>query len=294
MPKSKSPLRYAGGKSNAVDLIRAMLPKHHESYKYGRYVEPFFGGGSVFFGVSDLFPCQRTILSDKNESLMHFWKALWLESFYLHLAITDLKASFGDGRSLYEFVRHDANGVIEWLKSNNYEAHMSPDTFLSFPHAMRFYILNRITFSGLGESGGYSQASYDTRFKPSNIDTLQYFTFGKREVSLLYSDYRDVDYRHNDFVFFDPPYLGATKSKLYGKKGDLHDSFSHEEFATFLSSVPFDFLMTVDDCPETRELYGNFNIVPFGLQYSMNHDKGTGKAKIGKEIFVLNYNLNLP
>ena len=39
--------------------------------------------------------------------------------------------------------------------------------------AAAYFIQNRITFSGLGLSGGYSQASYDGRFKQNHIDAIK-------------------------------------------------------------------------------------------------------------------------
>ena len=50
MSKIKSPLRYPGGKSRAIKQILPQIPVNIREYR-----EPFFGGGSVFFAVKQLF-----------------------------------------------------------------------------------------------------------------------------------------------------------------------------------------------------------------------------------------------
>jgi DNA adenine methylase len=46
----KSPLRYPGGKSRAVDLISSLIPDFDD------YREPFLGGGSLFINLKQIFP----------------------------------------------------------------------------------------------------------------------------------------------------------------------------------------------------------------------------------------------
>ena len=57
-------VKYRGGKSREISEFRRFIPEH-----YDRYIEPFLGGGAVFF---DLEP-ERAIINDVNEKLMNFY-----------------------------------------------------------------------------------------------------------------------------------------------------------------------------------------------------------------------------
>ena len=66
-----SPLRYAGGKSNAIGLILEHLPK----LPHKRIVSPFFGGGSVELCLSQNLGFE-VIGYDVFEMLTNFWNVL--------------------------------------------------------------------------------------------------------------------------------------------------------------------------------------------------------------------------
>lgn len=64
---SMNPLiKWPGGKSRELDKIRKYIPS------YTRYVEPFFGGGAMFF---DLAP-KKSAINDISSSLIEFYKLI--------------------------------------------------------------------------------------------------------------------------------------------------------------------------------------------------------------------------
>jgi DNA adenine methylase len=89
------------------------------------------------------------------------------------------------------------------------------------------------------------------------------------------------------FVFLDPPYWSATKSKLYGANGDLHAGFDHAAFAHALKACPHQWLVTYDDSPLIVELFGFAPISRWQLQYGMNNYRQATAAK-GLELFIRN------
>ncbi|MBO7350479.1 MAG: DNA adenine methylase, partial [Acetobacter sp.] len=86
----------------------------------------------------------------------------------------------------------------------------------------------------------------------------------------------------------DPPYYSASKSKLYGKNGDLHSGFDHEELLKCLQNTNHKFLLTYDDSDYVRQLYKDFYLLEWGLQYGMNNYKQL-RAQKGKELLISNY-----
>jgi DNA adenine methylase len=64
----KSPLRYPGGKSRAVETIARLLPDFDE------FREPFLGGGSVFVYVKQRFPNKKYWINDLYTEFYTSWK----------------------------------------------------------------------------------------------------------------------------------------------------------------------------------------------------------------------------
>lgn len=264
--KIRSPLRYPGGKSRALKHIIPLVPEYKE------YREPFVGGGSVYFELKQNNPEALYWINDLNHDLY---------SFYLHSKdnmedllkrVKSIKKNRNDGRQLYKE-----------LTDPNKE-------FNDFEKAVRFFVLNRITFSGTVDSGGYSNQAFQKRFTESSIDRLELIEDQLQNTKITNLDYEEVIHKPGKevFIFLDPPYYSATKSKLYGKKGDLHTEFDHERFAYNMRKCQHKWLITYDNTPEIRKLFNFAHIKEWELQYGMNNYK-QGKAAKGKELFISNY-----
>ncbi|MFN6495796.1 MAG: DNA adenine methylase [Nostoc sp. DedQUE01] len=269
----KSPLRYPGGKSKAINQIVEYLPDNFSEFR-----EPFVGGGSVFIYLKQKFPDLKIWINDLNRELFLFWKFAQFDIAQLVKEIRHIKVTYRDGKLLFaELTSVDVNKLSD------------------FERAVRFFVLNRITFSGTVESGGFSQEAFHKRFTDSSIERLE-----KLENILAKNvEITNLDYSHllsqageKVFLFLDPPYFNATQSKLYGKDGDLHTSFQHQRFAELLQQCHHRWLITYDDSLQIRENFQWANISEWELQYGMNNYKQNGAAK-GKELFITNYKLQL-
>lgn len=265
----KSPLRYPGGKSKAIKQIIEYLPESFSEFR-----EPFVGGGSVFIYLKQKFPTLKIWINDLNCELFLFWKYSQSHLPQLVAEIRYVKDKYTNGKLLFcELTNLNLNSLSE------------------FDRAVRFFVLNRITFSGTVESGGFSEQAFHQRFTCSSIDRLEklekILTADVKITNLDYSELLKVD--GNDvFIFLDPPYFVAKKSKLYGKDGDLHTSFAHQRFAKLITKCSHRWLITYDDSPEIRENFLTANIFEWELQYGMNNYKKSSAAK-GKELFIANY-----
>ncbi|MBD2300502.1 DNA adenine methylase [Nostoc sp. FACHB-190] len=267
----KSPLRYPGGKSKAIKQIIEYLPDNFSEFR-----EPFVGGGSVFIYLKQKYPDLKIWINDLNPELFLFWKLAQSDISVLVEEIRQIKNQYTDGKLLFtELTTIDVKELSD------------------LERAIRFFILNRITFSGTIESGGFSQEAFDKRFTHSSIERLE------KLESILTADIKitNLDYSYllnekgeNVFLFLDPPYFSATKSRLYGKDGDLHTSFDHQRFAESLKQYHHPWLITYDNSSQIRENFQWANIYEWELQYGMNNYKQNGAAK-GKELFITNYQI---
>jgi DNA adenine methylase len=129
--------------------------------------------------------------------------------------VYEWRKQFKDGKDLHRF-----------LTSNR-------STFNDVETAAAFFILNRMTFSGTSESGGYSEQAFQGRFTESSIHRLRAFAEVIKGTKITNDDFQKVVEQEgkNVFLFLDPPYYSATKSALYGKNGNLHKHFDHVRFA---------------------------------------------------------------
>jgi len=266
--RAKSPLRYPGGKSRALKQILPIIPNFKE------YREPMVGGGSIFFALKHKFPNKKFWINDINRELYLFWKACKLNNQNLLDGVIKLKKNYEDGKKLY--LRF--NGKVKNLTD--------------IQRAIRFFLLNRITFSGLAESGGYSDESFNKRFTFSSFDRLEKSEMVLKKVKISNIDYGKVITKDGEevFIFLDPPYFRNGKSKLYGKEGLIHSNFNHEEFAKNMKKCKHKWLITYDNSPNIIEMFSFANIYTWELQYGMNNYKQKS-AKIGQELFISNYKI---
>ncbi len=268
-PAIRSPLRYPGGKSKALPQILPLVPPFDE------FREPFVGGGSVFIHLKQDVPHARFWINDLNRDVYLFWQTARDHNPQLVDAVSQIRRQHpSDGRALFE--RYKDN----W------------DALPDFERAVRFFVLNRITFSGTIDSGGFSQQAFKKRFTESSIQRLAALESLLQGVTITNNDYQPLldAPGENVFIFLDPPYYSNPESRLYGKKGDLHTGFDHARFAAAMRACPHRWLITYDDCPEVRDLFSFAHIKPWKLQYGMNN-YGQTTAAAGDELFIANYPL---
>ena len=273
---TKSPLRYPGGKSRAIKQILPLIPT-----KITEFREPFVGGGSVFFAIRSIFGdnIKSYWINDLNYDLSCFWKQARDNVSNLVDELTKIHTTTKDGRALFEELTKDKDLLY------NDKGMLS-----EFERAVRFFVLNRITFSGVVDSGGYSQSAYEKRWTLSSIDRVKMSSRALSGVKITNEDYTESLFDENDnvFIFLDPPYWKATESKLYGTRGTLHTTFDHKQFAENMKRCPHKWLITYDDSPIIRELFDFADICEWTLQYGMNNYRKDSAAK-GRELFIKNH-----
>ncbi|MCY4106390.1 MAG: DNA adenine methylase [Chloroflexi bacterium] len=268
MARVRSPLRYPGGKSRAATRILKLLPPGIAEYR-----EPFLGGGSVFLAVKQAHPdtIQLFQLSDLYAELICFWRSARDANAELCQAIRSLRARFPHGRALHQHLRST-----------------QPNDEIG--RAVRFFILNRISFSGATEAGGYSQHAFEQRFTPSSLARLQQLPPLLRGVRICAEDYERALFATGEdvFLFLDPPYHSTQHSRLYGARGALHPQFDHERFADRMRQCPHRWLITYDDSSYIRHLFRFAEITSWSMPYGMNNVNGRRAAR-GAELFIRNY-----
>lgn len=262
----KSPLRYPGGKSRAIKFIAPLIPDFEE------FREPFIGGGSVFFYVKQNYPDKKYWINDLYYKLFQFWSQSKTNIDEVVEQVVIWKDQYPNGKELHRFVLDNMSDFSEK------------------EIASAFFILNRITFSGTSESGGFSNQAFLKRFTPSSIERLKLIDAVLKDTTITNLDYQEVVEKKGKkvFIFLDPPYYSATKSSLYGNKGNLHKYFDHERFADVMKKTKHKWLITYDNSDYIKDLFSFAHIFTWELTYGMRNVTKNSKQK-ETEIFISNY-----
>ncbi len=246
----KSPLRYPGGKSKAVKIIREYLPTGLD-----RLASPFLGGGSI--ELSCAADGVRVFGGDAFSPLATFWQ---------HAIQSPVLLS----------ERVKAYHPLTKTKFYN----LQKGFFLlddDFEQAAVYFVLNRCSFSGATLSGGMSPGH--PRFTPSAIDRLRDFRASNLHVSC--ADWREtLDAHQDDYLYLDPPYLNG--GRLYGERGDMHEGFDHEGLAEALRDRK-GWLLSYNDCEAVRRMYDSYDFHAPEWMYGMANDKRSNEVLIISE-----------
>jgi len=278
-----SPFRYAGGKFYARKLIIEQIPLH------SNYIEPFAGGGSIFFAKSKV---QDNWLNDKDDELINTYLFIRDKPEELIKSLEGIKAK----KELHHYYKNE----------------FKPKSPLE--RAKRWYYLNRTSYSGIMNMKncywGYGE-KYSMR--PENWGrNIRRTSLKLQDVKITKLDFEEVitNAPDNSFLFIDPPYYNADQDKFYTHYFTLED---HIRLRDILKkhSDRIKFLITYDNSPEVIELYKwALNHLEREWNYTISRTddqkkKSNGDKKIekkkkkgtrskGKEIFITNYSVVSP
>lgn len=259
---NKSPLRYPGGKTRACKILDEIIQSHFDIASYDTMASPFFGGGSFEFYFQNKYN-KQLIVNDKFTPLYNFWLQVK----------TDKVALCTELRKISRVSKEDfANYRATILELN--------DNVLQ--QAIRYFIINRCSFSGATLSGGFSAEASGKRYTPSSIDRISALNLQKVELYNL--DFQlFINKRinkENTLLFLDPPYYLKKKSTLYGHNGDLHEGFDHQQLFDTIKEKK-NWILTYNNCDYIKELYKAYLIIEVNWSYCMN------KSKTSSEIVII-------
>jgi DNA adenine methylase len=283
-------LKWAGGKGQLLDEIDKRLPKDEIlAGKIDTYIEPFVGGGAVFFHVAQSYPqLKHFYLFDINRDLVNCYNAVKNNVEALIRKLKTIERGFFrlDGRE----------------QSDEY--YRMRERFNKKRHAARLIFLNKTCYNGLyrvNKSNGFNVPFGDYK-RPTICDDdnlravsslLQAATVECHDFEAC-SEYLD----ERAFVYLDPPYrpLSPTASfTSYAK-----DRFTEEEqvrlaeFCRHLSEKGAKFLLSNSD-PKNEDPddqffehhYNGFRIERVKANRAINC-KASGRGQIS-ELIIRNY-----
>jgi DNA adenine methylase len=184
-------VKWAGGKRQLLAAILGQIPR-----EYGRYHEPFVGGGAVFFALSP----RNAVLSDSNQRLVRCY--------------TGIKNQVDDVISLLSGYKRNRR-FFEVMRRRNVDAASDAEV------AAWFIYLNKMGFNGLYRVN--SKNRFNVPFgdnKNAQIcdeENLRACSRALADAEINCEDFEKVGdrARPNDLVYFDPPYVPLSATSYF-------------------------------------------------------------------------------
>jgi DNA adenine methylase len=248
------PFCRQGNKFPIRSEIIGLIPPHK------RYVEPFLGSGAIFYN-KPLDISHENILNDLD------------------------KHTYDQHRLLRDAATDPAK---------------YPDPLDTIPKIKRFYrktakttahkLIHEKIEACNGFSGSPVRLSYGIYRKADPTKILKNLSFYqsrlKDNTKLLNQDYASVVKKYDSpttFFFFDPPYEKTRTIYGYGE----HKDFDFAKLLEVLRGVKGKFLMTINDSPNIRDMFKEFNIKTTNVYARWS--RKTKKTGVRKELLIMNY-----
>ena len=267
--------KWTGGKRQLLGELRSYMPE-----TYGRYFEPFVGGGALFF---DLAP-EQAVINDFNEELINAYRQI----------------KNNPAELINLLIKHKENNSKDYylaLRSADRDGRISRMTGVE--RAARILYMLRVDFNGLYRVNSKNQFNvpYGRYKNPKIVDVDLLYQISEylneNDVEILQTDFAEAvkDAQTGDFVYFDPPYIPLNETSSFTSY--THEGFSYEEQVrlrnTFkeLTERGVYAMLSNSSSPLVEELYKDFNIYFVEAQRT-NGAKSSSRGKIS-EIIVTNY-----
>lgn len=211
-------IKWAGGKSQLLNDIRAKYPKNID-----RYCEPFVGGGAVLFDVLANFNPNEVLINDINAELVNTYTQVQNNVDTLIELLYSMQNEFWNADTEQRKIIYANNRD----KYNNLK--VNGDISINFEKAALFIFLNKTCFNGLYRVNrkGLFNVPIGSYKKPPICDSENLHIISKllQGVEIRCGDYRSCsEFINNEtFVYIDPPYRPLTETASF-------TSYSENEF----------------------------------------------------------------
>lgn len=263
-PDAKPILKWVGGKSQLLTDILPLIPK-----KYGKYIEPFFGGGALYFSLKP----ETSVIADLNDELVNLYQIIKTNPQEL---ITLLRKFKHSSENFYEVRSQD-------------RSKLSP-----LEMAARTVYLNRTCFNGLYRVNkqGHFNVPFGKYVNPKICDeeNIHACSLALQDTNIVCDDYKSSLRTHakeGDLIFLDPPYLPISEYsdfKRYTKEQFYEED--HIELANEvkrLHELGCHVILTNSNHPLVHDLYGEFNIDVVKTRRSINSNSS---KRVGEDVIV--------
>ncbi len=239
---------WLGGKRQ----LQRLLIERIEEIPHKTYVEPFLGMGGVFLRRG--FRPRLEVANDLNGEIVNLFRIL-----QRHLP------------QLLEVMRFQLASRREFERLRETD----PSTLTDLERAARFLYLQRLAFGGQVRGVFGVAPEHGPRFSLARLEPILEAAHERLDgVVLECLDWSELIARYDGagtLFYLDPPYMGGEED--YGKGMFAPDDFAR--MATQLAGIKGAFVLSINDRPEVRAIFGAFHLEEVRLSYSVAQAGGT-------------------
>lgn len=261
-------LKYRGGKSKEIKHFEYLIPN------FERYIEPFFGGGALYFYLEP----ENAIINDINVPLINFYNEIKHNYPTIRQELDALDQIYKENRTLFQNNKllhpdqrvYDPNEELYYRIRDMFNGKINSE----FSFGTLYYFINKTAYSGM------------IRYNSNGEFNVPYGRYANFNTNLLTIDHHNLlaqtqitngsyvnsfeNANNNDFIFLDPPY--DTTFSSYGNEiltGDFGEEH-HRQLAQDFRNLQCPAMMVIGDTPLINELYHDLIHNTYAKKYSVN------------------------
>lgn len=244
---------YIGGKRSLAKTLTQRI----DAIPHELYAEPFVGMGGVFFRRQRR--PKKEVINDISTDVVNLFRLL--QRHYQQLL-----------------------DVLKWQVCSRAEferlVDLDPSRLTDLERAARFLYLQRASFGAVGRRYGI------TRTQPARFDLTKLVPMLEDVherlcgVDIERLPYAELIARYDtpaSLFYLDPPYWGTEN--YYGK--NVFSAVDFERLSTLLEAIQGRFILSLNDTPEIRAIFGRFKIEEVTLNYRVS-----GKVTPAREVII--------
>lgn len=282
----KPMVKYRGGKSREIAEMLPFIPK-----TYGRYIEPFFGGGALYFYLSP----EQAVINDLNSTLMSFYSGVRDDFASVTSELSALEKKYAINRQVFDDAKRltpekrvfDPNEELYYSIRDMFNGKVEAE----YSAATIYYFINKTAYSGMirYNSNGDYNVPYG-RYKNLNTKLVtEAHSHLLQKAEVLTSDYQEVFNlcETDDFMFLDPPYDCVFSDYGNEETKTGFNKVEHHRLQTAFYELPCKALMVIGETKLTHDLYRDSIVHRYEKSYAVNI-RNRFKSE-GSHILVANY-----
>lgn len=295
-------LKWAGGKGQLLEQIINYLPKELKTGQITRYIEPFIGGGALFFFIAQNYAVRELYISDSNAELIVLYTTIQQRPKALIKILDDIEKNYHaltaeKQKEFFYEIREKYNQEQPTFNFDNFSAQW-------INRAAQIIFLNKTCFNGLfrvNSKGGFNVPHGDYKNpRICDTDNLSAVSEILKRTLIKYADFAECESftDENAFVYFDPPYRPLSKTASFNaySKANFGDPEQERlaEFYRLLDRRGTKLMLSNSDPKNTEitneffdELYNGFDIKR--VKASRNINSNSAKRGQITELLITNY-----
>ncbi len=303
--KAKPFLKWAGGKNQLLRQFENYYPDDLRKGEIEKYIEPFIGGGALFFEIIQKYNIRSSYIADINKDLILTYLVIQQQPDILPEFLEQYQKEYDN--TAEEKRNHLFLSIRKHFNLQRFEINYKKISDNWIPRAAQLIFLNKTCFNGLFRlnSKGEFNVPFGKYKNPNISDNYNIFSVSKilQNTEILISEYKNCFDRADEktFVYFDPPYRPVSKTASFtnyaGFKFTEREQIELADFFRKLDTEKHSKLMLSNSDPKNgnpddnffEEIYNGYRLhrVYANRMINCNAEK---RGQI-KELVITNYEI---